>query len=317
MDPQAAIWATQEIAKTWVEAFISNASNYALKIVGAIAAFILMMIVAGIVARLVKKMILRHSDNSDNKNNENAEKVAKLVRDLVYYILLWFAIFVAFEVLWFDVGLLLWWVSFGIWLAFKEILGNMIAWIMILYTKEFQMWDVIEVQSDESYFGRIEEITIRYTIIRTLDLRQVVIPNLKMISVPIKTFSAEDIVKLSTIVGVHYDTDIEKAIPIIVQAINNLDFVKQKENTTVFVTDFGDSAINLKAIFFFDPKSGIIGDYAIWVVNEAINTAFTANKIIIPYQHTTLQFASEADKEKWFNKVTPPTTRTDTVSAKT
>ncbi|NOZ44570.1 MAG: mechanosensitive ion channel [bacterium] len=140
-------------------------------------------------------------------------------------------------------------------MAFKEILGNMFAGIMILYTKEFTMGDVIEVQADQTYFGRIEEITIRYTIIRTLDLRQVVIPNLKMISVPIKTFSSEEIVKLSTSVGIHYNTDVEKAIQVVVQAINNLNFVQQKENTTVFVSDFGDSAIELKCIFFFDPKS--------------------------------------------------------------
>ncbi len=292
MNPQTALWATQAVAKTWFEAFISNASGYALKIVGAIAAFILMMIVAGVVARLVKKSIIRHW------NGENAKKIAKLVRDLVYYILLGFAVFVAFEVLWFDVWLLLWWVSFGIWLAFKEILGNMFAWVMILYTKEFTMWDVIEVQADQTYFGRIEEITIRYTVIRTLDLRQVVIPNLKMISVPIKTFSSEDIVKLSTIVGVHYDTNIEEAIPLIVQGVNNLSFIKQKENTTVFVVNFGDSAIDLRINFFFDPKSWIIWDYAIGIVNETVNKILNAHNIVIPYQHATLEFASSQDKEK-------------------
>jgi small-conductance mechanosensitive channel len=76
----------------------------------------------------------------------------------------------------------------------------MFAGMMILYTKEFKMGDVIEVQSDQIYFGRIEEITIRYTVIRTLDLRQVVIPNMTMISKPIKTFSSENIVKLNTTV---------------------------------------------------------------------------------------------------------------------
>jgi small-conductance mechanosensitive channel len=60
-----------------------------------------MMILASIVARVAKKAILRHSDGA------NAEKIAKLIRDLVYYILLGFGVFVAFEVLGFDVGLLL------------------------------------------------------------------------------------------------------------------------------------------------------------------------------------------------------------------
>ncbi|MBU0626136.1 mechanosensitive ion channel family protein [Patescibacteria group bacterium] len=54
---------------------------------------------------------------------------------------------------------------------------------------------MVEINADQLYFGRIEEITIRYTVIRTLDLRQVVIPNTTLISTPIKTFSAEELVR--------------------------------------------------------------------------------------------------------------------------
>jgi len=243
-----------------------------------------MMIIAWIIARLVKKAIIRHGGDA----GEHVVKVGNLVRDLVYYILLGFAVFVGFEVLGFDVGLLLWWVSFGIWLAFKEILWNMIAGVMILYTKEFKLGDIIEVQADKDYFWRIEEITIRYTIIRTLDLRQVVIPNLKLISVPIKTFSSEQLVKLNTAIGVHYDTDVEKAIQVVVNTVNTFDFVKEKENTTVFVTDFADSAIQLAIKFFFDPNCGIVGTYAVGQVNEAVNKAFKENWIKIPYPHVTI-----------------------------
>jgi len=76
----------------------------------------------------------------------------------------------------------------------------MVAGIMILYTKEFRLGDIIEINADQTYFGRIEEIQIRYTIIRTLDLRQVVIPNTTMISSTVKTFSAEPMIKLTVTV---------------------------------------------------------------------------------------------------------------------
>lgn len=295
MNPENTLWWAQDIAESGVEHFISNASTYALKVIWALAAFIIMMIVAGIVSRFVRKSIIRHSEN----NAENAVKIGKLIGNLVYYILLGFAVFVGFEILWFDVGLLLWWVSFGIWLAFKEILWNMIAGIMILYTKELKLWDIIEVQADENYFGRIEEITIRYTIIRTLDLRQVVIPNLKLISVPIKTFSAEQLVKLGTTVWVHYDTDIEKAIQIIRDTINAFEFVKEKNNTSVFVIDFGKSSIDLAIKFFFDPNSWIIWEYAVGLVNEAVSKSFKTHGIKIPYPHRTITFHSDHDKEEF------------------
>lgn len=297
---QIVVGSTQEAAESGVENFISNAGTYAVKIVGAIAAFFVMMIIAGILARLVKKAIVKHKDD------QNAQKVGKLVRDIVYYIMIGFAVFVAFEMLGFDLGLLLWWVSFGIWLAFKEILWNMIAGIMILYTKQIKLWDVIEVQTDVGYFGRVEEITIRYTIIRTLDLRQVVIPNLKLISVPIKTFSSEQMVKLNTVVGIHYDSDLEKAVQVVVNAVNSMPFVLQKENTVVYVINFGESSIDLKCLFLFDPNSGLVGEFAVGLVNKAIWKAFVEHGITIPYPHRTLLFSTKEDQEKFTGKTDKP-----------
>jgi small-conductance mechanosensitive channel len=79
-----------------------------------------------------------------------------------------------------------------------------------------------------------------------------------MISKPIKTFSSENIVKLNTTLGIHYKSDVTKAIKVVTNAINSFDFVQDKNNTTVYVTNFGDSAIDLKCIFCFDPNCGII-----------------------------------------------------------
>jgi len=91
---------------------------------------------------------------------------------------------------------------------------------------------------------------------------------------------------------------VEKAIQVTLQAINSLDFVKSKENTAVFVINFGASSIDLRCVFLFDPKCGMIGDFAVGLVNEAIGKAYNANNIMIPYQHTTITFKSDADKLK-------------------
>jgi small-conductance mechanosensitive channel len=130
----------------------------------------------------------------------------------------------------------------------------MVAGIMILYTKEFRIGDIVEINADQVYFGRIEEITIRYTIIRTLDLRQVVIPNTTLITSPIKTFSSEPVIKLTISVRASYDSDNNQVIEIMKAAINSFDIVKDKENTKVFLSSFGDSSIEFKSFFSFDPN---------------------------------------------------------------
>jgi small conductance mechanosensitive channel len=166
----------------------------------------------------------------------------------------------------------------------------MIAGMMMLYTKEFKLGDIVEIYADQTYFGRIEEITIRYTIIRTLDFRQVVVPNMTLITVPIKTFSAEDLVKLSTVFDVHYKSDIPKVLKVVTDVINSFAFVKEKENTKVFVSEFGDSNIEIKAFFYFDPKCWIVPDIALWEINGKINQAFRENNIDISYDMVTLTF---------------------------
>lgn len=258
-----------------------------LKTIWALIIVFIFILLGKIIAGIVRRNIIKHSSV---ENKEHAWRVADLMRDITFYIMVILAFFVWFEMVWFNVGLILWWISFGVWLAFKEILGNMIAGMMVLYTKELKLWDIIEIEADKVYFWRIEQITIRYTIIRTLDLRQVILPNMTLISSPIKTFSAEDIVKLTTEVWVHYDCDINKAIEVVKNVINGFDFIKEKQSTKIYVTSFEDSEIVLKCIFFFDPNAGLLAEYVLWYINEAVIKAFADNDLQMAYPHVTLTF---------------------------
>lgn len=274
-----------ETNASWLEAYIGTGPfAFVVKMSGALIVVVVMIMLSKFVAMIVKNNILKHSVIEDEKNSG---QIAGLIGDIVYYSLVIFSIFVGFQILGFDVGLILWWVSFGIGLAFKEVLGNMIAGIMILTTKELKLWDVIEV--DGTYFGRIEEITVRYTTIRTVDLRQVVLPNTTLISTAIKTYSAEESVKLKSNIGVHYDTDLEFASKVIIQAINSLPFIKDgAKKTKVYVTNFWDSAIELSAFYYVDPLTWLVPEYAMGEVNQRINEYLKSNNIVIPYPHTTL-----------------------------
>lgn len=279
---------------TVLQNFMNSAIvSYGLKIIGAIAVILLLLLISKFVAGIVRRNIIKNADPS----NKHIDKIWKLIGDITFYILVIFSFFIGFEMVGFNVGLIVWGISFWVWLAFKEILWNMIAGIMILYTKEFRLWDIVEVQADQAYFGRIEEITIRYTVIRTLDLRQVVLPNMTLISVPIKTFSSEPIVKLNALFGVGYDSDTAKVIELIKEAVNSFEFVKEKDTTKVFVSNFADSYIEIKTFFSFDPNCGLLWDFAIGYINEKVGKAFNDNNINVPFNTVTINFDKESDKQ--------------------
>ncbi|AHB41541.1 hypothetical protein P148_SR1C00001G0751 [candidate division SR1 bacterium RAAC1_SR1_1] len=266
---------------------------YVFKIIGAILVILFLLMISKIVANIVSKKIVQNS----TEGNKHIDKIGKLIHDIVFYILVIFSFFIGFEIVGFNVGLIIGGISFGVGLAFKEILGNMIAGMMMLYTKEFKLGDIVEIYADQTYFGRIEEITIRYTIIRTLDLRQVIVPNMTLITVPIKTFSSEDLVKLSAVFGVHYDSDVPKVLKIVTDTINAFNFTKEKASTKTFVSNFADSYIEIKSFFYFDPKCGIVPEVALGEINEKINDAFITNNIAVPYNMLTVTFENPKDKE--------------------
>lgn len=64
--------------------------------------------------------------------------------------------------------------SVAIGFAFKDILQNFFAGMLLLWQKPFKIGDEIRTQSFE---GRVEDIRIRFTLLRTFDGEMVLIPN--------------------------------------------------------------------------------------------------------------------------------------------
>ena len=140
----------------------------------------------------------------------------------------------------------------------------------------------------EKLFWRIEEITIRYIVLRLFTMRRVIIPNLVFVTTPVTTFSSEEMIRLETVVSVHYDTDLKKAIEVIKNALKELPYLVEKDNIKVMVDNFGESGIDIKVWYFFDPNKGYWAAQIRSDVNQKIFEAFQKEWIVIPYPHTVI-----------------------------
>ena len=164
----------------------------------------------------------------------------------------------------------------------------MIAGIFLLTMKEIKLGDVVLIHAKETYFGTIEEITIRTTSLRTFDLKQVILPNIMLIDCPIQTYSSEEIIRLDTAIEVHYDSDMEKVCKVLTTAINSCPFILNPTKTHVFVDSFEPSGVRIKCLFFVSPSNGWTQEHLLGYVNHVIFTYAKANAIVIPYPHLTI-----------------------------
>jgi len=116
---------------------------------------------------------------------------------------------------------------------------NVVSGVLIMTTKEFRKGDLVEIFIDDTiYYGRIEFITLRYTLLRKLDMTRVVIPNKMMTRVPVMTFSAEENVRLSTSFRIQQFTHIKPIFQKIKNSINSMESITQKDFTLITLDSF-------------------------------------------------------------------------------
>lgn len=276
---------TQEGFLTWLFSG-EQIFFFFIKLLIAIVVVWLFIFFSRMISKFIAKRIRLHSIVEDD---DYTKKVSNLVGDIIFYTLVMFSVFVGFTILGIELGLLVWWLSFGIGFAFKDILGNMFAGLIVLTNNDYKLGDIIVIDEDKKeYFGRIEELTIRYTVLRTFDLRKVIIPNLTMVTKPIRTYDTEELVRLETRVTIHYNTPVTKAIEIIKDAVNSVKIVKERKSTKVMLEAMGDHGLEMRVFFYMHPGGQTLVPVAQSEVNQAIYASFLDKGIVIPYPHSAV-----------------------------
>jgi len=181
--------------------------------------------------------------------------------------------------------------------ASQKAFSNIISGLFILIFKPFRVGDIIEVSANSK--GVVEEITLRHTVIRDYEFRRVVIPNAIISEQTIinSTITDEKIRKHIEI-GISYESDIDLAIKIIQQVIENHPLVL--DNRTNEEKELNEPIVPIKLIG--------LGDFAVtlkayaWVKNNAdsfalltdslysIKKEFVKQGIDIPYPHRTIVY---------------------------
>ena len=224
----------------------------------AIVLSLILMSLSKIVAVYLKNKITR---NFVVKGNKDIENVSALIGDIIFYVLVVFSLFIGFSIVGLQVGLILWGISIGVGFAFRTTLTNMISGIMIFTTKEYQPGSIISVKvPGGEVVGKIEEIDMKNTIIRSFDFKRVVIPNFKFVKSVIRTYSLESVLKLDIELNVDITLNIEKVIDLTLEKANTYDFVIYKEYTQVLIQNFDQKVCKLKVSFCFNPNAGIPTD---------------------------------------------------------
>lgn len=177
--------------------------------------------------------------------------------------------------------------------AFKDILQNFLAGILILLTEPFQLDDQI-IFGD--YEGTVEHIQTRATTIRTYDGRRVVIPNAELFTNAVMVNTAYDQRRLQYDIGIGYGDDIAKAKEIILETLNGHDEVLKNPEPEALVVELAGSSINIRARWWIQsPRRADVVSSMDWILENICNRLVAAG-IDLPFPTQQVLFHDQTEE---------------------
>ncbi len=175
-------------------------------------------------------------------------------------------------------------VGIGFGFGLQNLATNFISGITLLLEHQIRVGDFIEI---DNLLGTVENISIRSTIIKTIDGLFVIIPNIKFVETNIINWSYRDPrCRLHIPVGVAYGTDPVLVTEALLVAARMESNILSHPSPKVWFRGFGDNALNFDLLVWIDQPQE--SDAIKSAVNFLIDYEFRNRNIEIPFPQRDL-----------------------------
>lgn len=243
--------------------------NYSFQVIGAIIIFLLGLMVARWIAKVVLRLCQKKSvDVTLSLFISSCVKL--LIIAMVMIVCLGkFGISVAPFVA--AIGA----ISLSLGLALQGVFSNYGAGFTIIITRPFTVGNTININEIS---GIVKEIRLAYTILDTEDGEMITIPNKHIVGEVIINSFENKVVEAS--VGISYHSDPQKAIELIRTALSRFEEIPTNPAPQIGIDQFADSSINIAYRYWVPTERFFEVQYQ---VNLAVFKALQNGGIEIPY----------------------------------
>jgi small conductance mechanosensitive channel len=244
---------------------------YGIKVIAAIAVFVIGRWVAKGVSRIIERVMTKKQVDVT---------LVSFVHNLSYVALLAFVIIAALNQLGIQTASFIAVIGaagLAIGLALQGSLSNFAAGVLMIIFRPFKVGDFIE---GAGVAGTVETIQIFTTQLKTPDNKTIIIPNSKISGDNIVNYSTKGTRRVDLVFGIGYTDDIDSARETIMTIITQDARVHKDPAPVVLVSELADSSVNLTLRAWSD-----VGDY--WDIffntTEKVKKEFDAKGISIPF----------------------------------
>lgn len=174
--------------------------------------------------------------------------------------------------------------SIALGFAFKDIIENFLAGIMILWKFPYNEGDFIHCEDIE---GKVLRIELRNTQVRQTDGQLIVMPNAMMFTNPVRVLTYKKHRRMTVICGIAYGEDVAEGRRVMREALESCETVIERLGVEVYAQEFASSSINFEVTWWCGSTPLEVRQSRDEVV-EKVKKALDDAGIEIPYPYLTL-----------------------------
>lgn len=270
----------------WGEVFermLAGATNLAVSFVPNLLSAIFVGIIFYVIYRVLAGItagVLRRSERVDLGFEAIANKTLRLVGWAFILMLVLSQLGIDLSALIAGLGI----AGLAVGFAAKDSLENFISGVTILLDRPFRVGDWVTVGS---HYGRVTNITLRSTRLRTLNQETVIFPSRDLVTQPVVNHSDGAPLRVDIPFGIAYKEDIDEARETVMALLEPLDErLVEDGGHRVVTTKLNDSSVDLELhVFVKDPGEAVPVRFDF---TERVRKALAAADIEIPFPHLQL-----------------------------
>ncbi len=169
----------------------------------------------------------------------------------------------------------------GLGFGLQKIASNYISGFIILLDKSIKIGDLVSVGG---FRGKVTEINTRFTVVRSADGIENIVPNETFVTTAVQNFSYTDTAAIQYVgISIAYGADVDRALAIMLEeASRERPRITKDRKGWAYIKGWGDSGIDLELGFWLDdPVNGSAGMKT--QVALAVYKRFLEEGIEIPY----------------------------------
>ena len=138
--------------------------------------------------------------------------------------------------------------TFIIGFALKDIGENFLSGIVMAFKRPFRIGDLIEING---FKGKVTSMSLRETLIKTLDGKEVFIPNGLIAKNGLINYTLDDLLRTDFIIGLDYNDDTQDALDTIENILKNHEFILQIPEPIAVIDELATSTVNVRVSYWY------------------------------------------------------------------